>query len=333
MKTWVLFITLLLVAASCTKNSTEVNDRVATLSINPTLSLESTKALLDDGSINAEHIGIQIANSDGDALYDGQSENNNVDLSYSGTWNLSSAVYLSTSLAKIYAYSPFSSAEGDFTGVGAASARLLNIPASQTMANQVDYLWASQGKTVSAGSLDINSMNPAVQLKMNHALAQISFVIYKSNYFGSGVLSTIKIEDVFGSSKLKINKSSENDLKIGLATGAISGGENSTSLTVTDIGNTISLTSDPGTIASELKSKVNAWALVVPTTFASKSDVTFTFTIDGKNYVVSLGAGELSWITSNQYIYKVKLSGTTMTISSVTVAPWISSYGEEVVIQ
>lgn len=249
-------------------------------------------------------------------------------------WTMGTQVYLSSNPAKIYAYCPYSAS--NFSGTGTSAALLLNIPATQTMSDQIDYLYAAQDKTTYGGTDNISNSKPSVTLTMNHALAQIAFVFYKDNFSGTGNLSAIAIADGTATSNLKINKSVTNDLSMGLATGAITGGEASPTISVTSVGKTISRTADPDptNTPATLKTLVDAWALVVPTTISDPSKITFKFTIDSKDYSVSLPSGSaLTWAMGSQFIYKVKLSGTAASIQSVTVAPWTSSYNGEVVIE
>lgn len=329
-----LFLTSLLVlTASCMKNPDITGKKP--LNVTPSISISATKALVNDANIQSMQIGVHISNAAGNALYDGQAGNNNILLSHTGSWGLASTVYLSSSHAKIFAYYPHSSTVGDLTGTGATVARLLNIPATQIMADQVDYLWAAQDKTTPAGITNINNENPSVALKLNHSLAQIAFVVWKENYTGAGVISDIEIRDNTGAgSNLKINKTGTNDLKMKIADGTISGGETFTTLSVTGINNTITLTADPGVDPTTLKNSVNAHMLLVPTTISDKTKIQFTFTIDSKNFSVSLiGAVPISFTVGKQHIFKVKLSGTAITITGVTVTDWTNSYEGEVVIK
>lgn len=324
-----------LLIMSCMKNDRVVLERFVPMSISPIMTLEQTKALLDDSNIGGETIRLQIAKGDGSAAYnvDGDSK---VKLTYSDPdWSTSTMVYLSSDNAKLYAYSPCPADPTTVeTGSYSSLKRSLDIPATIAMSSQVDYLWAYQAKTTSGGANDINNVNYNVALKLNHGLAQIAFVIYRDNFTGVGSFTTLKIKDNTASPNLKINKSGTNDLAMATADGAITGGETTSEITVNTVGNTITENSDPGVDPAVLKTKVNAYALVVPVTIADITKVQFKFTVDSREYPVSLtGAGGVTWTAGQQYIYKVKLSGTQMVIQSVTVTPWTSNYGGEVVIQ
>jgi|AGTN01.3.fsa_nt_gi hypothetical protein len=291
---------------------------------------EATTAHLDD-DIGSYQIGIQVTNFSGSELYYPYTKN--IKLSRSGTWMLSSLVCISCIKAKIYAYSPYSASESDLTGTGETSRLLIDIPAIQDMRDQVDYLYASQDKHLPVGGSDIINMNPDVTLRMNHALALVSFVIYKGSYSGAGVLTQIELKDDAALSNLTVNKTGINDLGMNLGDGAITGGEPSAVITVKSVGNVITETTDPGTDEEVLKTKINGYAYVIPATFADKTKVRFTFTIDGQLFTVSLsGAEALSWTKGNQYIYKIELSTTFLSIVDVTVTDWITNDGGEVLI-
>lgn len=334
MKKTLVIIAILITISGCMKNSDVIFVEKVPLSIIPSLSLETTKALVGDTNIQFQQIGVHISNSAGTALYDNQSGNNNIKLSYGTSWDMASSVYMSSSLAKIFAYCPYSATAGDLTGTGATAARLLNIPVVQVQANQTDYLWAAQDKTTPTGSTNINNDNPSVTLKLGHSLTQISFVIWKENFTGAGLLSQIEIRDNSTSSNLVVNSTGTNDLKMKLADGTITGGQSSLSLTVTGVNSTISLTSDPETDTETLKNNVNAYLLLVPATIADKTKIQFSFTIDGNIYPATLeGTGSVSWLQGNQYIYKVKLSGTALAITGVTVTEWTRNYGGGIILQ
>jgi hypothetical protein len=222
----IIYVLFVLLVFSCRKEHYE-NVSLVPMNILPSLSVKTTKTLIDESNINSQQIGLQITNSAGNEFYDNQTSYNNILLSNTGSWTLATTVYLSNSSAKIFAYSPYSSNSGDLTGVGSSDtpvARLLNIPSNQPMANQVDYLWAAQDRTTYDGLANINNSNANVTLKMNHSLAQVAFVIYKDNYNGEGRLSQIKIIDNSIEPSFRISKIFNNDLIMNLPDGLISGG-------------------------------------------------------------------------------------------------------------
>lgn len=62
--------------------------------------------------------------------------------------------------------------------------------------------------------------------------------------------------------------------------------------------------------------------LVLPENTADKSTVEATLTIDNQDYKVALPSSSSAWEAGKNYLYTVKLSGSELVISSVTVTEW-----------
>lgn len=320
----VFYISYFFLLLSCQRD--ESGTQLCSMSITPSLStIILTKNLINGDNIQSKHIGIHITDTAGNALYCNQADYNNILLSYNDSWVMSYTVYLSPSPAKVFAYYPYSDIADDLSGTGLTATRLLNIPATQIMTNQVDYLWTAQDKTISEGNSNINNINANVAIKMNHSLAQVAFVIYKEGYTGYGALTQIQIKDNSPTPCLKIKKNITNDLRMRLADGVVVGGETSSTLIITGITNTIDLVSDPGTSKDSLNGLKNGYMLIAPVLIADQTNVQFIFTIDGTDYSASLGSGTLNWQQGNLYIYKGKLTKSKLLITGVTVTPWSSN--------
>lgn len=331
-KTITISILALAILSGCTKNKFLSTERLAPISLTPNFAVPATKALISDANIESETIRVQVSKNDGITSYvDGGAK---YTLTHGGiNWALSNILYLSVENAKVFAYAPTpADPTSEETGEYNTLKRRLDIPATQNMTDQVDYLWCYQDKTNDTDGININSTNPNVALTMKHALAQVSFVIYGENYNGAGVINTIKIKDNTATSSLTKMLDAGNDLYLNIANGSISGGEPVAEIVATNINGAIE-TTQPTADLTELKSKVNGYLLLVPVSIADKTKVQFSFNIDGKDYNVSLtGAGGVNWLAGQQYIYTVKLSGTQMSVISVAVTPWTSSHEGEVVI-
>lgn len=324
-------------ASGCTKENSTKESKTAQLSISPSLRQLNTKALIDNSNITSQMIRVQVAKeADGSASY--LSGDAKYTLSYDAgntRWVLSDKLYLTQDFAKIYAYAPCpvdpSTVEtGSYSGLE----RSLDVPAAPNMAAQIDYLYCNQGATAQGGPIKINSANSAVNLTLDHALTQVAFVFYKENFSGDGELSSVKIKDNSGSNAFRVNKSSDNDLKMSVANGAITGGEATGEVSAIGVGKTITRYGSPGENVDDLKTMIDAYILLVPTvTIANKTDVEFIFNIDTKDYAVTLsGADGINWERGKQYIYTVKMQGSELTIDGVSVTPWTSQYEGEVVI-
>ncbi len=322
-------VALCLVVVGCSKEKPveEINDMP--LALFPQLRQVGTKAMLDNTTIEAENIRIQVSKEDGSA-YNADAIST---LSFSTpNWVLSKSLYLTHDFAQIYAYAPsvdpISEEDGSFNTLK----RWLDIPAIQDMSDQTDYLYSYQQYTTTSGTTKINSANPSVQLTLDHALTQVAFVFYKTDFSGDGDIYSVKIKDLSAPSFI-ISKSSGNDLALKVADGTITGGETIDEIGVINVGSTITLTAQPSLVANDLVQYINAYLLLTPVSIASKSNIQFTFNIDGRDYVASLtGTDVVNWEKGMQYIYTVKLAGTELVIESVSVTPWNPKYEDEVVI-
>jgi len=310
-----------LIILSCSKEIT-LNTQKSILRISPATNLQS-KALIDDGNISLQHIGIQITNSDGSQLYSNNNEYNNLRLlrpEVTGPWifddgnNNTTDVLLTGDNAKIFAYYPFSPTL--FSGTGESASLKLDIPRQHTSGYISDYLWSSQSTTIPSGTNQINAGNSVVQIKLNHSLALVAFVIYKDEYAGSGNISKMDLKCASGNI-FKVNKEISNDLKMNLSDGTISGGDLVSQITITDINKTL-LNSDPGENPDTLLKYSNIKFLLAPVTFPSKGDIQFSIEIDGITYNAAFsGADPLQMIEGNVYAFKAKLSPRMLTITGV----------------
>lgn len=322
-------VALCLVVVGCSKEEPveEINDMP--LALFPQLRQINTKAMLDNTTIEGESIRIQVSKEDGSAY--------NADaisvLDFSNpNWVLSKSLYLTPDFAQIYAYAPCADPATEEDGSFNTLKRWLDIPAIQDMSAQTDYLYSYQQYTTTSGTTKINSANPSVQLTLDHALTQVAFVFYKTDFSGDGDIYSVKIKDLSAPSFI-ISKSSGNDLALKVADGTITGGETIDEIGVINVGSSIALNAQPSLIANELVPHINAYLLFAPISIASKNNIQFTFNIDGRDYVASLtGTDAVDWEKGMQYIYTVKLAGTELVIESVSVTPWNPKYEDEVVI-
>ena len=74
--------------------------------------------------------------------------------------------------------------------------------------------------------------------------------------------------------------------------------------------------------ATAKNSAKKASILVLPEGTADKSNVEATLTIDNQDYKVALPGSNSAWEAGKNYLYTVKLSGSELVISSVTVTEW-----------
>lgn len=198
---------------------------------------------------------------------------------------------------------------------------------------EVDYLWegSTSRPTASNGKASGATTTNQVTLNMKHALAMVSFRIYKeADFKGAGLLTKIKLEN---KSATVLNKGTSATMNIETGAVTVTG---STGATFTrfikasgaDTGVTIGSASrnsgDPGSGAHRYS------ILVFPESSTDKSTVQVTFTIDGADYPVVLSSSDQAWTAGNNYLYTAKLSGKALTIQSVKVAAWGNETGGSV---
>jgi len=328
---YILIAFILFVAAGCMKDNYVTYDRSALLSITPVVNKEEATISHNESFINNFKIGIQVTNSQGSELYYPYTKN--LLLSHSDKWMLSKPVCLTELYAKIYAYYPFTESENNISGIGETAVVNLDIPKDQAMALQTDYMYASQSTYHPSVDGQIDYANPHVTLELNHALSLISFVIYKDDYNGAGELSNIEISDESIASGLTINSAGPQKIGMRLADGKIIFGDATTDISVSSVENSITETIDPGVDEVQLKTMVNGYMYVVPSTFPDRSNVQFSLKIDNKLYTIShTGEGELKWNKGYQYIYKLRLTNTALTIMGIIITDWDVNYSGEIVI-
>lgn len=319
-----IFFLSTLVLICCARDLT-IDPNCGILKISPNINL-ITKSLTDNSNIDAKEIGIQVTNSLGTALYLSEVAYSNLRLyKTSGSWifddgdgNIRS-VNLSTENAKLYAYYPFTNSPGTINGIGENAYLKIDIASQRKEADMIDYLWASQSNNIPVGGSPISQSNAEVLLKLNHSMALMAFVIYADGYNGPGAISFLEIKDNSGNSSFKVNKSTNNDLKMNLSNGAITGGEMIAQMSVDEITSTV-LPTDPGNDPATLCSIKNSYILIAPTSIVQKSNLEISFTIDGKNYSAQLsGSDQFNITAGNNYIIKVKLSPTQTFVTDVQV--------------
>lgn len=206
---------------------------------------------------------------------------------------------------------------------------------------EVDYMWAIDGSSATnsggtnkqptasngkkaSGAPDTDAHK--VELKLKHALAMVSFKIYKdATYANTGTLTQIVLKNV---SEVQDNDkvlASYATMTMKLADGTITTGGTKSAATYTRF------IGDAGTTISAEANKANApkySILVLPegseATF-DKNKVKVVFTIDGAEYDVQLASTSdtsTKWEAGKNYLYTAKLSGKELSITNVTVAKW-----------
>lgn len=326
-------LSLLLLLGGCSKNNGLTNNFYEELKVKAIVANSTqTKAIIyDDKFPEGAEIGVQLIKfTDGTAY----SAKTNVMFTSDGAGNWSSAeTYILNPLkAKVYGYYPYLSLPDNtqpFTTIP------LSISAKAQYNTDTDYMFATPIESEAAA---VNNSNNIISLHMNHALAQISMLVYKDNYNGEGKLTDFFIEDATpGTGHILVN-ADPSDFTMDITNGAITGGVEgiiernlSTPLLIEEASATPKFPSDDLT---ELKSQVlskGVSTMVVPTSLIESDEIRFSFVIDGNRFSVK-NLSPITWEKGRQYIYTIRLSGTSLTISQVTIAKWETELADDLII-
>lgn len=193
---------------------------------------------------------------------------------------------------------------------------------------EVDYMYADQGSTGVKASYKNGDTNKTgqVTLAMKHALAMVSFRVYADHtYKNTGAFSKLVLANKSGDTKNVLNNGGTTPA-MKIKDGTITLGSSPAAVTYTrDIANYALSKATADTDQARATAKNNAKKasiLVLPESTADKSTVEATLTIDNQDYKVALPGSGSAWEAGKNYLYTVKLSGSELVISSVTVTQW-----------
>ena len=193
---------------------------------------------------------------------------------------------------------------------------------------EVDYMYADQGSTGVKASYKNGDTNKTgkVTLAMKHALAMVSFRVYADHtYKNTGTFTKLVLANKSGGTKNVLNNGGTTPA-MKIKDGTITLGSSPAAVTYTrDIANYTLSKAAADTDQARATAKNNARKasiLVLPESTADKSTVEATLTIDAQDYKVALPGSDSKWEAGKNYLYTVKLSGSELVISSVTVTQW-----------
>ena len=187
-------------------------------------------------------------------------------------------------------------------------------------------MYADQSTAVKASyKKDDTNKTGKVTLAMKHALAMVSFRVYADHtYKNTGAFSKLVLANKSGGTTILNNGGSPTTMKI--KDGTITVGQSPEAVTYTrDIENYTlhkAASSDASAATTAQNNARKASILVLPESTADKSTVEATLTIDDQDYKVALPGSNSAWEAGKNYLYTVKLSGSELVISSVTVTEW-----------
>lgn len=209
----------------------------------------------------------------------------------------------------------------------ATAGKILSAP------GEVDYMWAEKTSNTDkfeASNGKTGGTTSSVALNMKHALSMVSFRVYNDgNYAKTGLLSKIELKN---ESNTVLSKGTSPTMDI--ASGSITAGveaaatytriianhDNSNGYTLPKQG----VAPNAGTDAAKDAAAVFSILVLPDASAVAKNKIQVTFTIDGESFVVTLATDgtSLQWERGKNYLYTAKLSGKSLTLSSVTVEAW-----------
>ena len=321
----------LLLTAGCgddqNTGTAENNDPVE-LRISPRVTL--TRGVVDGTAFGS---GATVAVYAEGTDYTADKSNNYAKYKYSSSaWNSdgSDKIYLTNAEATIYAYYPTADKHNItnltipvtlLEGTEATTITAVNNVTGTSIAaatGEVDCMYAMPVLKVTNKS----NQTKGVELTMKHALSMVSFRVYKAaDYEGTGKLTKIVLKNVDTGTTLSKGASPTMNIK----TGAITEGTPTAATYTRTIKDGYTL-EDTAAGAGAKKFSI----MVLPISTIGNDKIQATFTIDGAEYTVKLTApsdNSGAWLAGKNHLYTVKLSGTELSISTITVTQWVGVVG------
>ena len=209
----------------------------------------------------------------------------------------------------------------------------INITAAS---GETDYMYATDADNTSAQPKANNGKATAeadkdlkntVNLKMNHAMAMVSFKVYNDGtYTNSGSLTKIQLTNA---TETKVIKTGTATMLIGTP-GTITPQDGSTGITRYIYTKGDSNSTAGYTLLTNSTAPTNNPAfsmLVYPiTTNITANSIKAIFTVDGNDYPVTIPAdSNQKWEAGKNYIYTVKLNGKDLGVGNVSIVSWAES--------
>lgn len=335
-KTTLILALVLFAVPSCVKHSINIDSTSRQLKLIASIDNNvSTKSIVHGSTFpTGSEIGVQLINYTDGAPYLSSGITNLRFVSDSiGEFKTIDSCMLRSNKAVLYAYFPFTNISDNKQTFSEIP---ISIPDLAECRSDVDYMFAIP---IEQEPNLVSSLNNSVDLVMNHALTQVSILVYKENYSGNGLLTEYSIKDDGVSSHIKVNQQTNNDLRMNISNGQISGGQNGVVVRVLSNPLTIQRSSlspeFPSSDVNILRTQVNQFGvstLLCPTQTISRGDICFSLKIDGVEYKLN-NTSDIMWERGKQYIYKVKLSGLDLTLTSVSIVDWFPVLGDDMEIK
>lgn len=313
MRNLLLFITLISCLTGCSNESNFAAIESISAKEKP---LVITTRILTTRSANfiqefadGSELGLLITREKDGGLYDDDSDYINVRaqaslISNKISWCQTPEVRLNFDPATVYAYYPYQSQMN-------LSVASIPVKLSADAMETPDYMYG----THAVGQKIVNNISPIALLNMNHALALLSFQLnLAEGTSGDYRLSAIQVGNKAGGSSL-ICKGMM-DIRSGEIT-RVAGCRNSTRLHL------------PEAVTLNNEYCDAHQIMVIPTTDPiAEGDIEVLFTINGKSYTYKVPSNTM-WEKGHKYLYKLTLSGESLTMNEVTVTDWVQGNGED----
>lgn len=329
---YIIFYLAFLMAISCTKKELVLEPNSSRFNIYALIkgSQNSKSIIINNGFPAGSAIGVQLLREDNSKYSPFVSTNIKYEYTKDDEWITNDYNFLNSLKAKVYGYYPYDSKiKGD------VPYEFINItiPKDCRVNDVVDYLYASP---LDQEILMVNNSSNFADLIMNHALSQISFIIYKENYTGPGIFTEFSIEN---NSVKDIIKSDEGNMKMSIINGSISGGvksnlkrTNASPIVLREASVASGFPSSDLAILKQQVDKYGVSTLLAPyNEFIETEEIQFVFKIDGIDYNVQ-NATRFNLLAGKQYIFKIKLTDLGAKILSVSISDWNSSFEDEIYI-
>lgn len=223
---------------------------------------------------------------------------NNVKSEYtSGKWELTPSVKLDNTPATVFAFYPYHASYTDGRS---------NMNVSHT--DQVDYMFGTNAE----GQGSINKNNPAVRLRMKHALSLLQFKISKTNYPGAGKLTRIEVANA--ANRFDMASSASLNISSGELT-SLTGSNNPAFIENTS--GLYFITDNEPTAEKDIME-----VLVLPVNkVVINGNIQVHFFIDGISYTYNVPMNT-TWKQGTKYVHHVTLSATELVVDDITITDW-----------
>lgn len=312
------------VAFTACQNDDEVNSNDNQLPVALNLESVGLKTTVDSRAgitatyfDNEESLGLYIYNGTFGADYNtGKGANlpSTVNVQYTQSesgWSATNPIILSSTVGTVWAYYPYVpnySGDGTDVPVTVNATQTCQSVGDKDVSDQYDYMYSDP-----ESDLSNKSGKNKVSLRMNHALAMVSFKFVQNKevkYPGAGIVNSIVLKNAEGFEKLITGDGTMNiDTGVAAPTGTAAG--------------TITLTPANETLLDVTDETKYPRMLVYPIASIPSKNLELDITVDGSLYNVEITSDMLfSFVRGNNYQFTLELKGTKLEVENVSIEEW-----------